>query len=361
MKQQPHKRIYPMGFSWIRPFRRAKLSKVSSQGFTLIELLVAGILGAVVILVAWSGLISAMSMSQEAQSRSARQAELNKALDFMSNEIRMARSINTSETLSANGTTITLQDVVASAGVNLNALGNYGTIGLYLERPTLKDIPAVCPPGGPHAGNPPPAPVDFDPIVYDIRPSPNGWLQPRMVARYGRVPAADGSVNPCNDPISSDPMIDALSTVMKAVPTCSGVLSGDGGFYSCVTAKEANLFLQSDISNGEIKTVSSAVASRVLDIQPQTAPSAGCPGEENLRSMSNSKKAEMTFLNQKGTPVKVYWIDYSGTRVFYSDLASSQSLKVKTSTNHPWVVTDSSQVCLGIFTAQGKNSAATIQ
>jgi type II secretory pathway pseudopilin PulG len=361
MKQQPRaKRSHRRGLL-IHPFRREKFAKFSSQGFTLIELLVAGLLGAVVILVAWSGLISAMSMSQEAQSRSERQAELNKALDFMTNEIRMARSINASETTSANGTTVTLQNVVTSAGVDLAALGNYGTLGLYLERPTQKDIPTVCPPGGPNAGDPPPAPADFDPIVYDIRPSPSGWLKPRMVTRYGRVPSSDGTVNPCNNPISSDPMIDALSTVMKTTPTCSGVLSGAGGFYSCVNEKEASLFFQSDINNGEIKTVSSSVASRVLDIQPETAPSAGCPGEEALRSISNTNKAELTFFNQRSIPVEIYWIDYSGARVFNITLAPSQSVKVKTRLKHPWVVTDTSQVCLGIFTAEGKNSAATIQ
>jgi prepilin-type N-terminal cleavage/methylation domain-containing protein len=331
-----------------------------SLGFTLIELLVASLLVSVVILVAWTGLLSIMNMTQAAEAQTARQTELNQALDFMTNEIRMARSINASETLSANGTTVTLENVMTSAGVNPAALGNYGTIGLYLERPTLKDIPAVCP-AGPNAGNPPPAPADFDPVVYDIRPSPGGWLQPRMVARYGRIPSSDGTVNPCNNPVSSDPMVDALSTTMKTTPTCSGVLSGDGGFYSCVNAKEVNLFFQSNINNVEAKMVSSAVTSRVLDIQPQTAPSAGCPGEENLRSISSTKKAELTFINQTSIPVKLYWIDFSGARVFYYDVMPSQKLKVKTFLSHPWVAADSSQVCLGIFTAQGKNSAAIIQ
>jgi prepilin-type N-terminal cleavage/methylation domain-containing protein len=332
-----------------------------NQGFTLIELLVASLLTSVVILIAWNGVISAMTMSQLAEVRTVRQSELNKALDFMTNEIRMARAINESETLTANGTTVTLENVATSAGINLAALGNYGTIGLYLERPTSSSIPAVCPAGGPNAGAPPPSPADFDPILYDIRPSPSGWLQPRMVARYGRVPSSDGTVNPCSNPISSDPMIDALSTTMKTTPPCSGVLSGDGGFYSCVDGKEVNLFFQSDISNAEVRQVNSSVVSRVQDIQPQTAPSSGCPGEDDLRSVTGTKKVEMTFLNQKNIPVKVYWLDYSGERVYKFDLTPSQKVKVKTYSTHPWVVTDSSQTCLGIFTAGDKKSMATIQ
>jgi prepilin-type N-terminal cleavage/methylation domain-containing protein len=257
-------------FRWI--LRRKNSIQFSNQGFTLIELLVAGAISAIVILVAWSGLVSAMNMSQEAQARSARQSELNKALDFMTNEIRMARSINASSTLTANGTTITLPNVVTSAGVNLTNLGSYGTLGLYLERPTAPNIPAICPVGGPNAGAPPPTPADFDPVVYDIRPSLSGWLQPRMVARYGRVPAADGTINPCSNPVSSDPMVDALSVSRPSPPPCSGVLSGSGGFYSCVDGKQANLFFQSDVSNVEVRQVSSTVTSRLSTINPTPTP-----------------------------------------------------------------------------------------
>jgi prepilin-type N-terminal cleavage/methylation domain-containing protein len=341
--------------------RKSLAPRLSHQGFTLIELLVATLITSVVILVAWSGLISAMSMSQAAEARSARQSELNKALDFMTNEIRMARSINESGNLAANGTTVTLQDVITSAGVNPAVLGNFGTISLYLERPTQNNIPAKCPVGGPNADLPPPMPADFDPIVYDIRPSSSGWLQPRMVVRYGRVPSSDGTINPCSSPISSDPMIDALSTVMKTTPTCSGVLSGDGGFYSCVNGKEVNLFLQSNIDNAQVKQVSSAVASRVLNIQPQPAPPSGCPGESSLRSMAGQKKAEIIFVNQKNIPVKVYWIDYSGSRAYSFDLMPNQTFKQKTYVNNPWVVTDSSQVCVDIFVATSKKMMAVIQ
>jgi type II secretory pathway pseudopilin PulG len=345
-------------FKWL--LRGEKSIQFSDGGFTLIELLVAGVISTIVILVAWSGLVSAMNMSQEAQARSARQSELNKALDFMTNEIRMARSINESSTLTANGTTVTLPDVVTSAGVNLANLGSYGTVGLYLERPTAPNIPTICPVGGPNAGMPPPAPADFDPIVYDIRPSPSGWLQPTMVARYGRVPTADGTINPCSSPVSSDPMIDALSTTRPSNPTCSGVLSGAGGFYSCVEGKQVNLFFQSDISKVEARQVSSAVTSRVMQIQPSVVASSACAGEASLRSKLGLL-AVMTFVNQKNVPVKVYWLDYSGARVFRFDLAPNQGRVEITYLGHPWVVTDSSQSCLDIFVAKQLSSVANIQ
>jgi prepilin-type N-terminal cleavage/methylation domain-containing protein len=336
--------------------------RFSRQGFTLIELLVAGVLSAVVILVAWSGLVSAMSMSHEAQARSARQAELNKALDFMTNEIRMARAINASSTVAANGTTVTLPNVVASAGVNLANLGSYGTLGLYLERPTSPVIPSICPVGGPNAGAPPPAPADFDPVVYDIRPSPAGWLQPTMLARYGRVPAADGSINPCSSPVSSDPMVDALSATRSNNPPCSGVLSGSGGFYTCVEGKQANLFFQSNVSNVEAREVSSTVTSRVMTIQPQPASSAACAGESGLHAPTGLPLfAVMNFVNQKNIPVIIYRLDTTGARQLYLNLPANQSEDAIARVGQPWVVTDTNQACVDIFVTPPLIGSAIIQ
>jgi hypothetical protein len=206
-------------------------------------------------------------MTQAAEARTARQTELNQALDFMTNEIRMARTINQSAAAKANGSTVTLEDVVTSSGLPLSNLGSYGDIGLYLERQTSSTIPAICPAGGPNAGSPPPAPADYDQVVYDIRPSPNGWLTPKILMRYGRVPNSSGIINPCSNPISGDPMADALAAT-RTPPACSGVLSGNGGFYSCVTDNQADLLFQSAINNVETKQVSSSVSSRLQSLNP---------------------------------------------------------------------------------------------
>jgi hypothetical protein len=235
----------------------------------LVELLVAALLTSVVILVAWSGLIAVMNMSQAAEARTARQSEVYKALDFMTNEIRMAHSINATATLKADGTTVSVADVVTSSGLNLASLGGYGTVSLYLERPTSDNIPAICPAGGPNAGAAPPAPADYDRIVYDIRPSPSSWLSPRILMRYGRVPMADGSINPCSSPIANDPMVDALSATATP-PNCSGVLSGNGGFYACVQGNQADLYFQSDITKTETKRIGSTVTSRLVEVAAPT-------------------------------------------------------------------------------------------
>jgi hypothetical protein len=241
----------------------------ATQGLTLVELIVATLLTSVVILVAWSGLVSVMNMSQVAEARTARQAEVYKALDFMTNEVRMSRAINETATKKADGATVSVADVVVSSGLDLASLGSYGTVSLYLERPTSEEAPAICPVGGPNAGVAPPSPADYDRIVYDIRPSPGGWLKPRALMRYGRVPMADGSINPCSSPIANDPMADALSATVTP-PTCSGVLSGEGGFYACVDGKQTDLYFQSDITKTETKRIGSAVSSRLIEVTAPT-------------------------------------------------------------------------------------------
>jgi hypothetical protein len=183
-----------------------------------------------------------------------------------------------------------------------------------------------------------------------------------MVARYGRVPLPDGTINPCSSPVSSDPMIDALSTTMKTTPTCAGVLSGAGGFYSCVEGNEAKLFFQSDVSKTEARTVSSTVASRVLNIQPATIPSTSCSVEATLRHPTAWDVRSISIMNRKAVSVKVHYLDEFGNRQLMNTLAPGTSTIYNTYVGAPFVVTDASHFpqCLEIFVIpDAQNTSAT--
>lgn len=244
----------------------------SSAGFTLTELLVAAVIGTVVISSVGAAVVAILNASQQAEARSQRQIDLSRAFDFITHETRMARAINRTETMVADGTTVTVEDVVASTGLSLTDLGAYETVVLYLEIPINAAIPATCPAGGPNAGSPPPQPAEYDRVVYDIRPNGNTWLGPRAIYRFGRIPEPDGTINPCSTPLSSDILVDAIAqTDISPAPTCDapGVLSGAGGFFACVTGRQVNLSLQSKVSNVEVQGVNSVVSSRVVtDLVP---------------------------------------------------------------------------------------------
>jgi type II secretory pathway pseudopilin PulG len=241
----------------------------SSAGLTLIELLVATVITAVVILIVGDGLMSALNASKVAEARTARRTELNRAFDFMTNEIRMAQSINRTNNLSVNGT-VTVEDVVNNAGLTRSQLGDYSAIALYLEIPIDVKAPAICPAGGPNANQPPPTPSDRDRVVYDIRPSSQGWLSPRSINRYGRIPQSGGAINPCSSPVGSDTLVDAISTAMITPPTCPvpGILTGAEGFMACVNGAQVDLLFQSNVVGSQVRRLNSSALSRPMTARP---------------------------------------------------------------------------------------------
>jgi type II secretory pathway pseudopilin PulG len=259
----------PFQHLFARRQRSIYRTRQASAGLTLVELLVATVITAVVILIVGDGLISALNASKVAEARTARRTELNRAFDFMTNEIRMAQSINRTNSLSVNDTT-TVEAVVNSAGLTRSQLGDYGTIALYLEIPIDVKAPAMCPADGPNANQPPPTPSDRDRVVYDIRPSSQGWLSPRSITRYGRVPQSSGVINPCSSPVGSDTLVDAISTAMNTTPNCPApsILTGAEGFMACVNGAQVDLLFQSNVVGSQVRRLSSSALSRPMTARP---------------------------------------------------------------------------------------------
>jgi prepilin-type N-terminal cleavage/methylation domain-containing protein len=64
-----------------------------SKGFTLIELLIAMSLTSIMLALAGYGISTILHANQQSESEISRRANLNRSLDFMANEIRMAKAI----------------------------------------------------------------------------------------------------------------------------------------------------------------------------------------------------------------------------------------------------------------------------
>lgn len=272
-----------------------------SAGFTLIELLVAVLISMIVIGIAGSGIVTILTINKKAESRTERRIDLSRGFDFITNEIRMARRINRSATTVANGTTVTIDDVVTS-GLSLSALGSYGTIVLYLEIPITAAIPAICPAGGPNPGAAPPAPAEHDRVVYDIRSDINGWLGPRVINRYGRIPRSDGTIDPCSNPVASDTLADSISdTNISPTPTCNSpaVLSGAGGFYACVNGRQVDIYLRSRVTDTEAHSLTSRAVSRLRSSSTAPAPPILLPGTRT--SGTNTMNLSWTWTGGSAT------------------------------------------------------------
>ena len=84
-----------------------------------------------------------------------------------------------------------------------------------------------------------------------------------------------------------------------------------------------------------------------------------CADESKLRSSAGSQGMNIDFINQSGSGLKIFWLNYNGGRVSYNaNLANTQTHAQGTYVTHPWLVTDSSGVCKGIYrpvTATKKN------
>jgi hypothetical protein len=74
-----------------------------------------------------------------------------------------------------------------------------------------------------------------------------------------------------------------------------------------------------------------------------------CLQERSVRSLEGSSSTEITFINNSANTISTYWIDYEGRRKFYNSVPPGSSYVQPTYVTHPWVVTNSQELCLGLY------------
>ena len=85
-----------------------------------------------------------------------------------------------------------------------------------------------------------------------------------------------------------------------------------------------------------------------------------CRQEPTLRSLDTRASTTIEFVNRGPSEVRTYWLNYEGTRVAYRTLAAGESYTQQTYVTHPWVVTDASGQCLGIYLPMATPSTAVV-
>jgi len=90
-------------------------------------------------------------------------------------------------------------------------------------------------------------------------------------------------------------------------------------------------------------------------------PNLGCVGQARYRSMTWSAATAVTFINRTTAPVRTYWIDYSGKRVFYAEIKPCSGYVQQTYVTHPWVITGQmGDGCLAVFLPAHRPAVAII-
>lgn len=84
-------------------------------------------------------------------------------------------------------------------------------------------------------------------------------------------------------------------------------------------------------------------------VPPLQAVGARCRQEHSVRSLEGTISTAITFVNNYGSTIRTYWIDYQGARKFYAEVLPGSSYVQQTYVTHPWVVTSSQEDCLGVY------------
>jgi type II secretory pathway pseudopilin PulG len=190
----------------------------SNSGFTLTELLVGLFMSIFVIGALGFGLMTVLATSQSENSKVKARTENSRALDFVSDEVRRARTIETSVT------------------------GSGKTFDLTTETPVLVlNIPEISSTGK---------------IVYYLKSnSGSNWKGPLVLYRWGPPLNSDGSYGTGNiSTWDEEALIDGINdtTVTSSCSTGTVTPATPKGFYACITGTNtAQLFL-----TGQTKTAS---------------------------------------------------------------------------------------------------------
>lgn len=77
-----------------------------------------------------------------------------------------------------------------------------------------------------------------------------------------------------------------------------------------------------------------------------------CSDEKTLTSLPGDRTAQIAFSNDSDAVRDIYWLNYSGQRVFYLALKPGQRYVQPTYITHPWVITDSGGACKALIVTQ---------
>jgi len=217
-----------------------------SAGFTLIELLVAASITTVVVSAAGFGLVNIMGANSKAEAETLRRIELNRALDFMAEEVRMASSIATDVDI----------NVHSSLAPNFPSDCDNSSDGV--DCALILHIPDVKQQG----------------VIYYVAspPEDSPWLGPRVIYRWGPDFLANGTYSNPDDPAEWDaqPLVDRIednldSPYWTTCPTGDPSVTTDDwspklndptenaedrdSFYACInpTGKIAEIFILGEV------------------------------------------------------------------------------------------------------------------
>jgi prepilin-type N-terminal cleavage/methylation domain-containing protein len=176
------------------------------SGFTLTELLVAIAITGIVITVSGSGLISVMRADQRSESESEARMNLNRALDYIADDIRSSKGIYLVPT------EISISSVTPGCAT--------ATPVIQIERPDLTRI------------------LYYVKDLSGCSASDSVWLKPGVIKRVDNFSGTSASDSDGKE------LVDAID-INASLPDCTdkGSRTGAKGFYACIPTDRRNITL----------------------------------------------------------------------------------------------------------------------
>lgn len=167
------------------------------------------------------------------------------------------------------------------------------------------------------------------------------------------TPAYDMAKAFAND-FAHDGKFDAVGSQALAINYSNAFLTNwfnwVQNFYSQFLALNSlsafnNWFTGFDITKPNGGTPTPAVPIRTVDGVEEYA----CSAEGNVKSTLSNQSIQINFINQRATTIQRFWLEANGTRRTYSSVTASNNLDQQTFVTHPWLITDNTGACIGIY------------
>ncbi len=204
---------------------------LSLKGFTLVETMLAAVATVAIIAVAGYGLVTIIGSKNTADASSTQRQNLDRSLNYITDEVRSASTISTSGSTSG------------IVGFPTLSLGSQVVLVL-----TIPNLP--------------------NPIVYYVAPAQSPWLGPNNIIRWGPDIKTDGTYNTSS--YSSNVLVDLIDTSGASTNCTAGwsavpSIASRQGFYACVdpTGKVTDVYLGTLFTDGSGHTSASTVNSRM--------------------------------------------------------------------------------------------------
>ena len=108
----------------------------------------------------------------------------------------------------------------------------------------------------------------------------------------------------------------------------------------------AGILLASCSSSTSQSPASSPTSSAAANLP---VPDASCAAESTSHSLNSNTPTSFTLVNHTSETLSLFWLNFQGQRVHYTDIDPSGAKDQGTFVTHPWVVADPNGQCLNLF------------